>query len=330
MNHPVIIKRNKFLNNNTYLNSIRRAIINEIPTYTFDNVIFNNFSSSIYNIDYIIQRLRLIPLIQDKLTKLVGQQFVCNVNNTTNKYLPVTPGNITTIDKKSVPFINENIRKNLPIIYLPPNESISFTCELKQGSETGYNKYCHAWFDDDNFYVESIDKCSNEKKAVKETIDYLINESERIKNIIFKKYNNKDQNIIKTEIKLENVSRSVLNLIAEETRNYYGYCIALIKDGKKIPSNWMSLIDPTDYVVSVVQPHLSENKYSILLDVNDKYIEYDANNKSPMNLYNIFYQLVVKKSNDNYPTVSNILVYILLFAIDKMISNLNEIKKNLN
>ena len=31
-------------------------------------------------------------------------------------------------------------------------------------------------------------------------------------------------------------------------------------------------ITPSDFIISIVQPHLSENKYSILFDINNKYL----------------------------------------------------------
>ena len=59
MNKYTVYNKKQYSISNTLANSIRRVLINEIQTYTFDNIVFNNIKSSIYNIDYIIQRLRL-------------------------------------------------------------------------------------------------------------------------------------------------------------------------------------------------------------------------------------------------------------------------------
>ena len=260
MNKYTVYNKKQYSISNTLANSIRRVLINEIQTYTFDNIVFNNFKSSIYNIDYIIQRLRLIPLIQSKVRLYKDNKFQCKVVNNSDKFIPVTPKDITT-NGNHIDFIDSKIYNNLPIIYLPPHEEIDFTCNVVKNNETGYNKYCHCWYDDDNLYIESINKTDG--KEIQAAIQYLIYQCQEIRTKISAKYFNIAQNNFKIDIKLEDISRSAINVIVDYSRIIISAIIKQIKQEE---------ITPSDFIISIVQPHLSENKYSILFDINDKYL----------------------------------------------------------
>lgn len=264
MNKYTVYNKKQYDINDTLANSIRRVLINEIQTYTFDNIIFNNFKSSIYNIDYIIQRLRLIPLIQSKVLSYKDNKFQCKVINNSDEFIPVTPKDITT-NGNHIDFIDSKIYNNLPIIYLPPHEEIDFTCNVVKNNETGYNKYCHCWYDDENLYIESINKTDG--KEIKEAIKYLIDQCKIISTKISKNYFNISQNNFKIDIKLEDISRSAINVIVYYSRIIIEYIIKIIKQQQEEEKE----ITPSDFIISIVQPHLSENKYSILFDINDKY-----------------------------------------------------------
>lgn len=313
MNKYKIYNKKEYSIDNTLANSIRRVLINEIKTYTFDNIIFNNFKSSIYNIDYIIQRLRLIPLIQSKVYKYKDNKFQCKVINNTNKFIPVTPKNITT-NGNNIDFIDSKIYNNLPIIYLPPHEEIDFSCNIIENNETGYNKYCHCWYDDENLYIESINK--SDGNEINTAINYLINQCHIIKKKITDNYINKKQDNFKIDINLENISRSAINVIVDHSRMIITSIIQYISKEE---------ITPSDFIISVVQPHLSENKYSIIFDINDKYLLKPKDDPNKINVVALFMgYLNGQQINYNKNNSINIAVFILLGCIDSTIKYLNK------
>lgn len=311
MNKYTVYNKKQYSISNTLANSIRRVLINEIQTYTFDNIVFNNFKSSIYNIDYIIQRLRLIPLIQSKVRLYKDNKFQCKVVNNSDKFIPVTPKDITT-NGNHIDFIDSKIYNNLPIIYLPPHEEIDFTCNVVKNNETGYNKYCHCWYDDDNLYIESINKTDG--KEIQAAIQYLIYQCQDIRTKISAKYFNIAQNNFKIDIKLEDISRSAINIIVDYSRIIISAIIKQIKQEE---------ITPSDFIISIVQPHLSENKYSILFDINDKYLLKPNDDPTKPNVVGYFkgYLMNNKINLDKYNN-SNTAVFIILGCIECTINYL--------
>ena len=311
MNKYTVYNKKQYDINDTLANSIRRVLINEIQTYTFDNIVFNNFKSSIYNIDYIIQRLRLIPLIQSKVRLYKDNKFQCKVVNNSDKFIPVTPKDITT-NGNHIDFIDSKIYNNLPIIYLPPHEEIDFTCNVVKNNETGYNKYCHCWYDDDNLYIESINKTDG--KEIQAAIQYLIYQCQEIRTKISAKYFNIAQNNFKIDIKLEDISRSAMNVIVDYSRLIISAIIKQIKQEE---------ITPSDFIISIVQPHLSENKYSILFDINDKYFLKPNDDPKKPNVIGYFKRYLInnKIKLDKYNN-SNPAVFIILGCIECTINYL--------
>lgn len=267
------VKYNKFASDNI-LNSIRRVLINEIPIWTIDNVEFDDFNSSVYNQEYIIQRLRLIPLLQENIPEKTDNITVnCKINNNTPNWRKLTPKDIKCTNLSIEKIIRKEILNNLPILYLPPNESINFKASLVKSSNYGYSKYCHAWYDDDHFYVESIDKCTNTTDAIKKSINYLIQACNKIKEKTIKKYNNISLKSIKIEMDFSNVSRSALNIIIEKFRDIMMYLLSLIKQYRKTIINDLNeKVTPDDFIVSVLQPHMSEDKHRIFIDIKSDYI----------------------------------------------------------
>lgn len=310
MNKYTVYNKKQYSISNTLANSIRRVLINEIQTYTFDNIVFNNFKSSIYNIDYIIQRLRLIPLIQSKVRLYKDNKFQCKVVNNSDKFIPVTPKDITT-NGNHIDFIDSKIYNNLPIIYLPPHEEIDFTCNVVKNNETGYNKYCHCWYDDDNLYIESINKTDG--KEIQAAIQYLIYQCQEIRTKISAKYFNIAQNNFKIDIKLEDISRSAINIIVDYSRLIISAIIKQIKQEE---------ITPSDFIISIVQPHLSENKYSILFDINDKYLLKPNDDPTKPNVVGYFKGYYNNKIKLDKYNNSNNAVFIILVCIECTINYL--------
>ena len=267
----------KFASDNV-LNSIRRVLVNEIPTWTFDNVQFIDFNSSIYNMEYIIQRLHLIPLIQENVADgATGLSASCKVENNTSSWRKVTPRDIKITGGSINNMIEKDILNNLPIIYLPPNESIHFKMSFAKSNKNGYNKYCHCWYDDNAFYIESIGKCNNPNNAINNAIQYLIQQCNTIKDIIAKK--SKDAPLTgKVEIDISNVSRSALNLIIKTFRDEFTKAVAYTKwlrehkDYNGMPPA-DALVTPDDFIAAVTQPHMSEQSFKIFMDMKDIYIK---------------------------------------------------------
>lgn len=333
------IKYNKFADNNI-LNSIRRVLINEIHTWTFDNIQFKDFNSSVYNTEYIIQRLRLIPLIQENIPEKVDDiKFICNVVNNTNEWKKVVPNDLKCSTLSTEKIIRKEILMNLPIIYLPPNESIKFSAELKKDNAYGYNKYCHSWYDDEYFYVESIDKCNNTDKAITKAINYLVKECNKIKEYTIKNYNNVSITTIKLEMNYENVSRSALNIIIQTLRDLLLYITALTKwyregnNGQNFPfDSYKDMVSPDDFITAVIQPHMSENKYRVFLDIKSDYIpvtndasEYQEKAKSRINITNMFKKSMKQQGIDLYENLNHNGVQIFVETIDYVIKKLNNL-----
>lgn len=342
MNTPVIYK--KFASDNV-LNSIRRILVNEIPTWTFDNVQFKNFNSSIYNMEYIIQRLRLIPLIQDKIPESADKLSAkCNVVNNTPNWKKVTPKDIIVTGMSINDIIDKDILNNLPIIYLPPNESIQLSMSFTRSSNNGYNKYCHAWYDDNAFYIESIGKCSDTTDAIKRAIAYLVKECTKIKNIAIKESEHASKTT-KVEITFslteqygESVSRSALNIIVKKLRDVLTKTIAYVKWYREhksyngFPKQFASLVQPDDFIVSIVQPHMSERNYKVFIDFKEKYLETkNVSGDSEGEKYDVYvptiFDAMVKKSIDIESSKASHPCYRMFCqCIDLVINDLNQLQ----
>lgn len=342
MNTPVIYK--KFASD-YILNSIRRVLVNEIPTWTFDNVQFKNFNSSIYNMEYIIQRLRLIPLIQDNIPESADKLSAkCNVDNNTLSWRKVTPKDIIVTGMSINDIIDKDILNNLPIVYLPPNESLQFSMSFTRSSNNGYNKYCHAWYDDNAFYVESIGKCIDTKEAIRHAINYLVRECTKIKNIAIRESDHASKTT-KVEITFslteqygESVSRSALNIIVKKLRDELTRAIAYVKWFREhksyagFPKYFASLVQPDDFIVSIVQPHMSEHNYKVFIDLKEKYLEtINVSGESEGEKYSIyvpsFFENVMKQKYKIEPSKASHPCYRMFCqCIDLVINNLNRLQ----
>lgn len=342
-----IIAYQKFVNN-TILNSIRRVLINEIPTYTFDDVYFQDFNSSIYNMEYIIQRLRLIPIIQENLESYQGNYdidkivFKCNVQ-AKNDWITITPKDLipyhNNVKINNFKIINDDIYEKLPILIIPPNEQISFTCKLKKNSNTGYNKYCHAWYDDKFFYIESIGKCDNLELAYNKAIKYLQDQCRSVRTYILDKF--KKLPDPKIEMEFKNMSRSALNIIVYYYRELMMKCCAMTKwlnegrDLKDFKDEYINdLVQPTDFITAVIQPHITEDIYRVFIDVNISLLDLvnthnneqvNENQSYVTNVFNDFIKQHTKKFND-YRDIKNPIIMNFVHCIDYVIEKLENNK----
>lgn len=326
------------------LNSIRRVLVNEIPTWTFDNVQFRDFNSSIYNMEYIIQRLRLIPLIQDKIPESADKLSAkCIVSNNTPNWRKVVPKDIVVTGMSINDIIDKDILNNLPIVYLPPNESINMSMSFTRSNNNGYNKYCHAWYDDKAFYVESIGKCSDTTDAIKRAIVYLVKECIKIKNIAIKESEHASKtpkveiNFSLTEQYGESVSRSALNIIVKKLRDELTRAIAYVKWIREhntyngFPKQYASLVQPDDFIVSVVQPHMSEHNYKVFIDLKESYLETKNISGESESSYSVyvpsFFEYAMKQTYKIEPSKASHPCYRMFCqCVDVVINDLNNLK----
>lgn len=324
----------KFASDNV-LNSIRRVLVNEIPTWTFDNVQFINFNSSIYNMEYIIQRLHLIPLIQEHVPEGAnGISAKCDVDNNTSSWRKVTPRDIKVTGGSINNMIEKDILNNLPIIYLPPHESIHFKMSFAKSNKNGYNKYCHCWYDDNAFYIESIGKCNDYKLAIQKALQYLIQQCNSIKDVIVQKSQSAPLTG-KTEIDISNVSRSALNLIIKTFRDEFTKAVAYTKWLREHENyNGMpsvdSLVTPDDFIAAVTQPHMSEQTFKIFIDMKDIYIRRRQTGTAKEETYTVyapdmFNSIMTKKHGVDMNNQAKHTCYRMLCqAIDLTVKNLNK------
>ena len=117
------------------------------------------------------------------------------------------------------------------------------------------------------------------------------------------------------ESKLEDISRSAINIIVDYSRLIISAIIKSIKKEEEIT--------PSDFIISIVQPHLSENKYSILFDINDKYLLKPNDDPTKPNVVGYFkgYLINNKIKLDKYNN-SNTAVFIILGCIECTINYL--------
>ena len=236
--------------------------------------------------------------------------------------------------------IEKDILNNLPIIYLPPNESIHFKMSFAKSNKNGYNKYCHCWYDDNAFYIESIGKCNDPKLAIQMAIQYLIQQCNIIKDIIAKDAKTAPLSE-KVEIDISNVSRSALNLIIKTFRDEFTQAVAYTKWYRKHGDfNGMpdieSLVTPDDFIVASIQPHMSEQSFKIFIDMKDIYIRKTQKGTAKEETYNanvpyvpdMFVSLMKRKGIDGNNTVNHVCHRLLCQAIDLTVKTLSGMMNN--
>lgn len=169
--------------NHVYVNTLRRIIIEEIPSYGINpDLILINKNSSVYNNDYIRNRLENIPLIGLDLkfdleeynnlrryTRGLENNFTEYENNNIDMYLDVKNTedkilNITTddmkyyIDEKDVGSIYKN---KILICKLKKDEEINLSLKVDKGVGLNHSRYsvAHVYFnkEGENNYLLTIE-----------------------------------------------------------------------------------------------------------------------------------------------------------------------------
>lgn len=166
--------------NHVYVNTLRRVLLEEIPSYGINPDLINiSKNSSVYNNDYLRNRLENFPLI-DLNFKLDLEEYnklrtytrgIENFNNdyednSINMYLDVKNNedkilNITTSDIKY--YINDKSEKNiykkdLLICKLKKNEELNLSIKVDKGVGLNHSRYsvAHVYYEqfgDNNFLL---------------------------------------------------------------------------------------------------------------------------------------------------------------------------------
>ncbi|MEA3378741.1 MAG: DNA-directed RNA polymerase subunit D [Nanoarchaeota archaeon] len=137
-----------FLLQNTaawYVNTIRRYIINKVPTMAMEDIEFIENSSALYD-EIVAHRLGLIPLVTDLVSyfekekcKCKGKGCArCTLKLTLNKMGPCTvyAGDLKSMDPKVVPAYPK-----MPIVKLLEGQSLKFEATAQLGSGKDHIKF---------------------------------------------------------------------------------------------------------------------------------------------------------------------------------------------
>lgn len=250
-----------------YMNAVRRVLIGEIPVYIFNMVTVEERSGKtlqIYNIQYIVQRFQCIPFHQTVDPKLTYEIHIDN--DSTTDWMPLLPRHIQAGESTLANFMDPLIFNNLPILYIPPGGGFHASLYMEQVKGTGYSKYCHAWYDDDNFYIESIGRTPDVELAFNTAIQYLQDECIKVRNDLLNQYpanTFKGRSVIKFTIDTAH-SRSILNIIVDMAQQLSNDVIRTITRSDP---------EPNSYIVALQQPHLSIAEYKVFIDINLKFIK---------------------------------------------------------
>lgn len=243
------------------MNCIRRTIIDEVNVLAFDTIEIDAKKSkdtlAVYNNEYIAQRIRCIPIYWQG-DENVPPSIKFSFENHENTWSIMTPMNST---QNAEQFFDDNIYRNLPILYIPAHSS--FECVAKLNQRKGMSaKYAHAWYDTKyKFFVESIGRTPNTPEGAVFTFNTAIYTLiENIQDIQAKdivNYKTDDDKRYNREFIFENTSRSVMNLIV----TLFRYAMYLTYTPEQEKDHM--------YMFSVVQPHMSiSDNFKLLVNIN--------------------------------------------------------------
>lgn len=166
---------------NSFINSVRRTCINQVPTFAIDKVTFYENSSPMFD-EFISHRIGLIPLISPD-----------GYNDQDEILFTLEAEGPRTVYSKDLKSTDENVKvaiDNIPLIELGDKQHLRIDCKAIQG-----NAYKHAKFQpglityeqiNDNsfkFYIESFGQMPP-KKILLKALDLLekdLNDLSKIK-----------------------------------------------------------------------------------------------------------------------------------------------------
>lgn len=140
------------------INSIRRILISEIPSYSLDTIELKK-NNTIMNDEYLAHRIGLIPFTfvenednfrnQEDCNCINGCEkchlyFLLEKENNTNELLPVYSSDFQLESNKNYnikPVEYKNFKNGILICYLDKNESISLRCRIHKGIGKDHAKW---------------------------------------------------------------------------------------------------------------------------------------------------------------------------------------------
>ena len=247
--------------NHVYVNTLRRVLLEEIPSYGINPDLINiSKNSSVYNNDYLRNRIENFPLIDlnfkldleeyNKLrTYTRGIEKFNNdyEENNINMYLDVKNKedkilNVTTSDVKY--YLNDKIDKNiykkdLLICKLKKNEEINLSIKVDKGVGLNHSRYsvAHVYYEQlgDNNFLLTIE--SRGQLSIKEILFRGLEILKYKLSLISEKFSNEEIDEDNGIIVLKNEDHTIGNLLTYRLQenssiNFAGYNLEhlLIKD----------------------------------------------------------------------------------------------------
>ena len=201
--------------NRSFLNTIRRILLTEIPSISFEKVIFTKNSSKM-NEDFLGHRISLLPLVcQDidsvRLKKdcncfgrgcqFCETEFVLSKKNTEEAFMNVYCNDFETLDVDgNVSLLTYKRNGNgILLTILGPNEEIELRAITSKGSAACHSKWsvintCRFKEEGENYFLFEIETNENQipKKVFSIALKIYISQLEKIKEKINFDYEEED------------------------------------------------------------------------------------------------------------------------------------------
>lgn len=174
----------------TIVNSIRRVILNDVPVFAVEEVVFNKNDSGLYD-EVIAHRLGLVPLKTDFNNYNLRDECkcggvgcaLCEVNFSLQKQ---EPGFVYSGDMKSDDPAITPVYENIPITKLIEEQNLEFTAKATLGKGRVHAKWtpAHSYISENNekilLHVEGFGQLDN-KIIYNKAIEILQTNLDRLK-----------------------------------------------------------------------------------------------------------------------------------------------------
>lgn len=157
--------------NPVMVNTIRRAVISQVPTLAIKKVTFTKNSSALFD-EIIAQRLGLIPLVTDLESYVLPAKCTCKGEGCTKCQVKVTlncegPLTVYAQDLKFQDSKVKTIFAKIPIVKLLKGQELEFEAVITLGVGKTHAKYSPAIVYYKGYPDIKISKCKNPEDVVK-------------------------------------------------------------------------------------------------------------------------------------------------------------------
>lgn len=157
--------------NPTFINTLRRTIISEVPTLAIKKVTFSKNSSALFD-EIIAQRLGLIPLTTDLETYVLPSKCNCKGEGCAKCQVKVTlncegPLTVYAQDLKFQDPKVKTIYAKIPIVKLLKGQELEFEALITLGTGKSHAKYSPALVYYKGYPEIKINKCKNPEDVMK-------------------------------------------------------------------------------------------------------------------------------------------------------------------